>query len=654
MEKEFAYQLGTKLIQSQKKHMHYDRVVKMADRYMKLITGEDIGSLLIRYNPRETAEAMEQRERITQVITSAMAESLMTPYDRAARSNKVKKRYDFKDVEKNKSVQEMIRNFFGSKLKDTRGLDEWLLTRFKHLSFYDPNAWVVTEWELEGLAKDAEPYPYEVSSRDAWDYQYRRNELRYLFVHRDITVEYMQIDGEIIEKDGHKYILYEEDNTITWCEVCPKMLANQGGYDESYQILVEGYDNKHYLVSYYAPNLGYVPAIRIGYKEDGATGGETYVNPFHPAMPFFLKSIKAVSEQDLTMTQHAFPQKLQYVEKCEGAPGPGGGKPKGCHQGYVRGTVDKCSACEGKGYKYHTSAQDVILLPIPEDRTTMIPLDSMLIYKTPPIDLLAFQQTYIDNLKEQAHLAVFNSQMFLQPGIAKTATEIEYNTEGVYTAVRPYTAQISTVYKIQVYTIARLAGVAKPEDGEIVHVFPADPKMKTLGMLLTELKTANESGGPSFLRESINNDIAGIVYEGDPVGYHKYSVKMAFFPFKGKSVDEQSFLMTSDNITKYNKVLYANFENIFSKIERETPAFWYMKSINKQWEIVDVKVQEILDQLASSAPVIRFLDGPDTPTDEESTADEVDKEETPDSDELEEDADEGEQKGVITISKTEV
>lgn len=652
MEKDFAYQLGTKLILSQKKHPNYDRVVKMADRYNKLITGENIGSMLIRYNPRETAEAMEQRERITQVITSAMAESLMTPFDRAARSNKVKKRFDFKDANKNKSVEGMIRNFYGSKLKDTRGLDEWFNTRFKHLSFYDPNAWVITEWESEGLDKDVEPYPYDVSARDAWDFQYKRNELRYLFVHRDITVEYLEITGEIKEQDGHKYTLYEEDNTIVWCEVCPKMLAHNGGYDESYQELVKGYDERHYLVSFYEPNLGYVAAVRVGYKEDGATDGDTFVNPFHPAMPFFLKSIKAVSEQDLTMTQHAFPQKIQYVEKCQGAPGPGGSKPKGCHQGYVKGTTDKCTACEGKGYKYHTSAQDIILMPMPDDKTQMIDLNGMLVYKAPPIDLLEFQQKYIDDLKEQAHLAVFNSQMFLQPNIAKTATEIEYNTEGVYTAVRPYTAQISTLYKIEIYTFARLAGVAKPEDGEIVHVFPADPKLKTLGMLLNELKTANESGGPSFLRESINTDIAAIVYEGDPVGYHKYNVKMKFYPFNGKSVDEQTFLMSSEYVSKYNKVLYANFENIFMEIGIETPTFWYIKSINKQWEIVDKKVQALLEEISAGVPKINFSATPDTAEPDDDT-DPVDTQEGLDTDELDEDADKGENEGVIILSKEE-
>jgi hypothetical protein len=651
MEKDLAFQLGNKLISSQRKHLHYDRVVKMAERYTKLITGEGCGSMLIRYNPRESAEAMEQRERITQVITSAMAESLMTPFDRAARSNKVKKRFEFGDSKKNEAVQNMIRNFYGSKLKDTRGLDEWFNTRFKHLSFFDPNAWVVTEWENLGKDKEVEPYPYDIPARDAWDFLYKRNELRYLFVHKDITVEYLQDNGDVKEVDGDKYVLYEEDNTIVWCEVCVKLMQRDGiVIDESYQqLLQEG--GKNFIVSFYTPNLGYAAAVRIGYKEDGATNGETYVNPFHAAMPFFLKSIKAVSEQDLSMTQHAFPQKLQYVEKCEGAPGTGG-KPKGCHQGYVRGTTDKCTACDGKGYKYHTTAQDVILLPMPENKADMIDLNGMLVYKSPDIDLLKFQQEYIDGLKEQAHLAVFNSQMFLQPAIAKTATEIEYNTEGVYTAVRPYTAQISTIAKIQVYTFARLAGVAKPEDGEIVHIYPADPKLKTMGMLLAELKTANDSGGPSFLRDNINSDIAAIVYEGDPIGYMKYNISRRFFPFTGKSSDEITMLMASEFVSKFNKVLYANFENIFAEINLETPQFWYLNSINKQWEIVRAKVDEIMKEIDAGAPVINFNITKDTA----STADDnnpVDTEDTIDTDQLNQDAGTDDQSGVVIISKNE-
>lgn len=596
-----AKDLSKHMVRNSERHQDYDRVVDLADEYMRLITGEEVDQLLMQFVQREDATMFEQRVRLTQSITPAVASSIMKPFFKVSRNDKIRVRHDFGNPDKDRAVNDMIKSFYGSKRKKNRGLEYWLKTRFMELSFYDPNAWIVTEWETPEANEIPQPHPFEVTSREAINFKIQNDELKWLFIETAITFEIVDSEGNIKKEPGLKYTLYDEELTLVIRQVDKRKLLEVDRYvlkaDEE---LWEVDKNKTFLITPFYPKLGYVAAFRVGYTRDGYTKSRTYVNPFHSALPFFRKSIKTVSELDLTMTLHAFPQKLQYVEKCQGE-----SKIKTCHGGYVNGTSETCHACKGTGYRIHTTAQDAILLPMPDDPKNSMDLNNMLVYKTPPIDLIRFQDEYTKGLKQEAHLAVFNSTVFANPEmqIAKTATEIDTNMQSIYDTLDPFTKKVSDIWKDTVFTFAHLAAVPNPFEGENVHQFPADLKLKTTSVLLLELKLVNESGAPSFIRDAIGDDLAEIIYSGDDLGYLKHSVKHRFFPFNGKTPDEIAYLLSSQYVSKFTKVFYSNFEAIFTDIEKEKPDFWVMKSYAKQWTIVDDKVNEYIEELEKQDPV---------------------------------------------------
>ncbi len=581
---------GINLIQTGEKHFFYDRVKLLAKKYKALITGEDNEFLLKQFIRRETNEMFKQRVNITQAITPAVASSLEKPFNKVARNDKVKKDFDFENEQKNKIIQGMINGWYGNK-NSNKGLDYWLKLRFQELTFSDPNAWIVPEWEEKEENEPFEPYPFEVPSENALNFEIKNEELKWLFVYQNII--YDHFDGaDTIKKDGIKYTLYFPGLTIVFCQVCPNNLKNTGYEIKNNEDLQE-IDKLNFLISFYQTNLNFVPAFRVGYNRDPFTDGKTYVNPWHPAMPFFMKSIKTVSEFDLTMSLHAFPQKLQYVEKCQGE-----SRQKSCHNGFVNGTAEECSACKGSGYKIHTTAQDAILRPMPDDGKDMIKLDDIISYKAPPIDLITFQNEYIQQLKIESHLAVYNSQIFINPDqlIAKTATEIDSNMEGVYDALEPFTEKVSDVWKNLVSFFAHLADVQNVHDYDIIHQFPPDPKLKTTGILISELDAINKSGAPSFMRDAVSKDLASLIYSGDDLGMLKYNVKHKFFPFNGKNPDEIAILMTSPYVSNFTKILYANYEAIFADVSNEKPEFWQL-NYSQQWELIKEMTQKYIDEL---------------------------------------------------------
>lgn len=585
---------------SNKKHADYQRTVDLAKEYKAHVSGVGIDDYLKRFAKREDEEMFEQRKRLTNSISQSVASSLQKPFYKVARNKNVKKKFTLKgDKTREEIVQKMISGFYGTNELNTKGLDFWLKNRFIELTFTDPNAFVVIEWEAKPENVPLEPYPYEVNSIDAYDYIYKHGVLNELFTRQLETIIYLDKDGAEKEKVVDTFTLYEIGSSLKVVEYCPKYFEAKGiVIDETRQVtFVE--NEIHFIATYNETNLDFIPAFRIGYIRDTATDGRTFVNPFESAMPYFRKALKAVSELDLSITLHTFPQKLQYVTKCKGK------GTKKCNNGMVSGTQTVCGECKGSGLQVHTSGQDTIYFPLPDDKSEMFDLDKILIYKQPPIDLIKFQDEYVRNLNKDAHLSVYNSNMFLaeDPQFAKTATEVNTNTQGIFDTLFPYTEKFSEVWKTAVKVFVRLSGFLT--DFELIHIFPTDLEIKTVAVLMAELKLANESEAPSYFRDAILEEIANQVYEGDELGREKHFTRHKFFPFSGKTETEIQFLMASPYVSNFTKVLYANFEAIFTDIEKAVPNF-YKLNYNLQWENLNKFVEPYLEEIKQQNEPLRI------------------------------------------------
>ena len=597
---------------SNKKHADYTRTVDLAKEYKAHVSGVGIDDYLKRFAKREDEEMFEQRKRLTNSISQSVASSLQKPFYKVARNKNVKKKFTLKgDKTREEIVQKMISGFYGTNELNTKGLDFWLKNRFIELTFTDPNAFVVIEWEAKPENVPLEPYPYEVNSIDAYDYTYKHGVLNELFTRQSETIIYLDKDGAEKEKVVDAFTLYEIGSSLKVVEYCPKYFEAKGiVIDETRQVtFVE--NEIHFIATYNETNLDFIPAFRVGYIRDTATDGRTFVNPFESAMPYFRKALKAVSELDLSITLHTFPQKLQYVTKCKGK------GTKKCNNGMVSGTQTVCSECKGSGLQIHTSGQDTIYFPLPDTPDEMFDLDKILVYKQPPIDLIKFQDEYVRNLKKDAHLSVYNSNMFLaeDPQFAKTATEVNTNTQGIFDTLFPYTEKFSEVWKTAVKVFVRLSGFLT--DFELIHIFPTDLEIKTVAVLMAELKLANESEAPSYFRDAILEEIANQVYEGDELGREKHFTRHKFFPFSGKTETEIQFLMASPYVSNFTKVLYANFEAIFTDIEKAVPNF-YKLNYNLQWEKLNEFVKPYLEEINSQNEPLR-IDFGTQPTDKNPT-----------------------------------
>lgn len=603
-----------KLLKKNKKHSDYARTVEIAKEYKAHVSGVGLDDYLKQFAQREDEVMFEQRKRLTNSISQSVASSLQKPFYKVARNKNIKNKLDLKgDATREGIVSKMSAGFYGTNELNSKGVDFWIRNRFLELTFTDPNAFVVIEWEAQPLDKMVEPYPYEVTSENAFYYKYKNGVLQMLLSRQFENMISIDANGDEKETSIEVYTLYQIGSSLKVKQYDPKFYeANNIAINPNTQTIFEE-DGKHFIVTLSETNLDFIPAFRVGYIRDSSTDGRTFVNPFESAMPYFRKALKAVSELDLSITLHTFPQKLQYVQPCQGE-----SKTKRCVNGLSGG--ETCRKCKGSGLQpIHKTGQDAILLPMPkkEDmKDELIDLDKLIAYKTPPIELIKFQDEYVRNLKTDAHLSVYNSNMFIanEAEFAKTATEVNLNTQGIFDTLFPYTEKFSEVWKTAMKVFVRLSGFVG--DFELLHIFPMDLELKTKAVLMGELKLANESEAPSYFRDAILNEIANQVYEGDELGKLKHFTRHRFFPFSGKTESEIQFLMSSPYVSTFTKILYANFEAIFTDIEKDDAKF-YSLPYDKQWEKLNEFVKPYTEEIKQQSEPMRIDWGATEVTEEE-------------------------------------
>lgn len=590
-------------IENDFKHTDYSRVTQLSKDYKFFITGKDIKDRLKRFNPREDEELFKQRCALTIPVAPAACGSLIKPFYKVARTQPLiekilpaKKSFGKAQAE----VVDRIKTFYGSETNDA-GLNYFLKNRFVELSFWDPNSWVVVEFdEFDSKTEKARPRPFEVSCQDAVNFSIVNNIVQFLIVKAKIRIKAANSEDVV---DGDKYTIYADEHAI----VAQQTLLKENEADLLGNQHFRTVNEKSYIFSIYEHKAGKVPVVRIGYKRDLETDGRTFVSPLHDALCYLEKSIKQGSEFDLSTCLHTFPQKLIRLTKtC-----PGDGKQK-CFGGHLA-DGNLCTNCKGTGKPVHTSGQDLVEVEIPETKDEYIPLTDYVYYVPLPIDLLKLQKQWLDDLKIDCHQAVFNSTVLIkktsssdlsQGGGTKTATEADMDMDSVYDTLNPFAEKISSTWSSFVELIAIFTDNANKV--EWIHRFPTNFKLKSKEMLYQDLTTANNGNLPAFVKEAITDEIAEQAFVDDPKGIIRYRVQKMHYPFMGKSETEIIAAINSDLVLKETKVLYHYYDFIIDALEREFEKigkdFYVDLDVYQRQQEIDKKVAEILLKLEAQTP----------------------------------------------------
>ena len=595
------------------RHKHYTHTLKQHKEYMALIAGVGLDDKLKRYVRRESEDLFKQRVEITQHVVTAVCKNLSDPFYKVPRSNSGRRVLNYVGNENEKKIKE-IEGILG-KFWGDESWDDYMATRFTELNGTDPNSFVVFEFKDFDAEKElVQPYPYEVSSSMAIDYKKVNKILEYLIaqdshqykIKQTVTDTTLQTtvlpDTKKLFKIGKKYTLYTKNQTYQLLQVHENEANGLNNLTEGKPTIL-GAEKREFiklgklfyeLKRFIPHNLGRVPTVQVGYYRDPITNGETFVSYIHPAIPYLNKTIKTNSELDLVANLLAFPQPVMYSESC---------KADNCYEGTDTSTGKACGTCGGTGKKATApSSQDAIILPLPESKEQMLPLDQILKYVAPPVDIIKWQESFIEKTTFNAKRIMFNSDVFDRKQIADTATGKTIDMQNVYDTLHPFAVKFGKTWTAGVKVMAALADRA--ENLVATYTFGKDFKLKTLDTLILDLSVANGIGSPALVQH-LNNDIAQIIFNEKPLEYQQYKLKELHNPFSGKGEKEIALLLASDLVSRRDKVLYSNFPRIFDELEIEYATnnkdFYQLKRIPQRQAIYE-KVDAIIAELEEANP----------------------------------------------------
>lgn len=580
MDKIKGLEILTDVVEHDLKHVDYERVTQLASLYYKMKTGDGLTDELKQIVTRETEEEFEQRKRISKSVIPSTINSTMLPFQKALRKAPLLREIIYESGDKKQELEKFISTYWGE-----MSVEEYLEFAMIEYNYIDPNAFLITEFDdFDPKKEKAKPYPFIATSTDAVMFEYKNEILQYLIV--KLPIKY--IDNKE-EKDGFKFTMYLGNDTIQYTEVAPDYKPEE----EETKIELNA---KFYKYEEFIPGAKKVPAKRIGYLRDAETKYRTMVSVFHPVLLIIEKMMKTDSELDLTTAFTAFPQRFAYIDKCSA---------RDCNGGY---TADgkQCEHCGGTGHEpLHGGVKDVVTLTMPRDPQQMVSLENLLVYKTPPLELLAFNDEYIAKLRSLVHSMMFNAELFSKTEVTATATEKILQTDNMNDTLYPFARNYSAMWEFVVADIAEFTDL-----GDVVlhHKFPNDFKFKTIVELMNELKTAKDAGASTSTVSAIEDDINEILYSDRPNDLKKIQVKSLVNPFRGYDEGTVRLLISQGKTTEYNSVLWANLESIFNDLELAYPDIYNM-SLNVIIERVKQKTQEYVEVINKEKPepVSQFL-----------------------------------------------
>jgi hypothetical protein len=549
------------------RHRDYGRSVQLAADYHAFISGDGIEKYLKRVVRRENDMEFQQRVDLTVAITPSVCSRLMSLPYKVPRVNNITDIIDFEDdtnaKAKREKIDTAIREYYGDET-----LDSYMAGRYIELSFVDPNAFIVTEFmdgerdQMGNLTGPVKPYPIEYLSEQCVNYCYENNVLQWM-------VTACKHDVKVGDKttEGTRYVIYLPVYAISLDPVDAKLyqaipVGEQREYpinDEMVPVLRTG-DNDAFIVRLYEHKSKITPAKRVGYKRDLVTKGRTCVSPLEPAMPYLRKSLKSVSEMDISMSLHAFHQKIATVPRCTSH----------CIEGMNKEGTGKCETCGGTGHMpLHTSAQDAITIPMPRDPKDIIDLSKMVYYPQLQVDLLRFQDEYIKELTEECKRAMYNSDIYSKTEVTTTATQQNIDKDAIYDTLAPFATQYAAVRTYQVKVSAYYIDIP---DIIVIYKFPKDFQFRTRDELLDELAKASSSNAPGYVKQAISDELTGVMFKDKPDELKRIRVKEKFQPFSDKTTAEVMLILNNEMSDERTEVLWVYFNTIFINIEQEVAA----------------------------------------------------------------------------------
>lgn len=322
------------------------------------------------------------------------------------------------------------------------------------------------------------------------------------------------------------------------------------------------------------------------------------------AKPQFKELISRVSELNVAISCHVYPQKIMVVPECDYVDTDS----NICESGSCGGKT--CPSCKGTGKKFHISSQDIITVTIPKNATPsdMPDISKMIHYATHDEFAPKFLEQQITNVLTRLSDTVFETNIFAsttvagattkgtsmatpQNGVAETATKTAIDWQKLYLSLKSDAEHIEKIYAlIAKYQSVLLFGA---NNIKIKLNFPKDFKFATLDELIGEYQKATAAGLPFDVVQKILTKIIEKQNPDDAESLMWVLLKQRHKPFSDKTPQEVAVIIQSRAYDDFDRACWENFDSIFDELQEEEPSL-IGKTYMEQKEVIKNKVEQMV------------------------------------------------------------
>lgn len=580
-------------IKHDKRHSNYNRTKEVAEFAYKVVTGQNQDDLITSVRIRESKQQKEQRIRLTQTITPVAANMVRRWFDKTRRVEGVRKRINSDNETAKEAIIRSLDTYYAE-----QSLESYLFDRLIHLSFTDPNTFIINEqrqlFNSEGRVTEVKTYPVEVPSREAINYHEESGVLKWLIVERKFTKT-----EDKAEHTLSRFYLYAAGLVIDCIEYLKEQPSEEeinkmggSGVYTPQDVEKETGPDRRFVYKAYFPTTTEVPAIRASAYLDVATNQMTGVTPLQPAEPLLRDLINIKSLHDLTIYLHTFLRRWAYTEECtyeeDGY---------SCDGGQLNG--HDCPGCKGTGDKFHTSDQDIIKLVIPAGTQDVLDLSKFSHTETVNESLPELQERKLDWLLRYIMFTVFNQEKLSLVEIAKTATEAMLNYQDIYDTLQPFTELVSNAYQMIGRTTAQYMDV---KGVEVVYAFPKDYSFETEGDLIAKYQAAKTAGFDYYVLQNIQKEMIKRQTKSE-IEAEKIAIWMKWRPFQSLTPELIAVAVSKRANDDFDKVLFENFDRVQREVEEETNGSFFLMDYNGQKTLIEDKVSELIVSIKIENPL---------------------------------------------------
>lgn len=585
------------LVAEGKRHKDYKKTIDVAKWCYQINTGDDQTELVIQYRPKESDKQKERRVRVYNSRTPQVANKVKALFNEVHRSDEITDNLKFggeneQAKELKTSLNEKLDCFDG-----LRSVRKYLTDRTHYFTFFDPNAWVVVEFE--GDAQERKIYPFEVESENALDFNIHRGILQY-FVSR-IVRTFKKKDNSKIK--NNKYTLYAAGINVDVIEVPEDREDLIDWVDpEGYELVTREISKikKQFFVRTFVTKNKHCPAARMGYIQDPSTKGRTFISPLHLAEKTIQRLIWRTSTLDISHACHGFYKMMMYAEECNHKEVISGTE-YSCDRGWTG--PKHCDSCKGTGKRMHISDQDVVMYLLPEEGEKIEPLSNFIHYANIPTEMIQEQAKEVESALTDALSTIFNENIFDKSVLANTATGIHYNWRSVNNRLLDYGNFDADNYTFIVKTVAMIQNM--DSNLTVEYGYPSDFKLESVQELLTERQTAVTSNAPTEVITNIDLKILAKQHRDNPEYVQRFKIKEQFRPLRTKRTDERIIII--ERLPDFHpiRVLDQYFDEIFDDLHMKHPKF-YEAPFAKQKQLVDDCIKEFIQREKAFLEITTF------------------------------------------------